>query len=79
MRILISISETNGIVNFLNKLNSYYSEIEIIATSGTKKYLKSHNINSIEVSIILIFLKFWMEELNLCTQKFLVEFYQVKI
>ena len=50
MRILISISDTNGIVNFLNKLNSYYSEIEIIATSGTKKYLKSHNINSVEVS-----------------------------
>ncbi len=50
MRILISISDTKGIVTFLNKLSTFYSEIEIIATSGTNKYLKSHNINSIEIS-----------------------------
>ena len=50
MRILISISDTRGIVTFLNKLSIFYSEIEIIATSGTNKYLKSHNINSIEIS-----------------------------
>ena len=50
MKILISISETKGIVAFLNKLTTFYSNIEIIATSGTNKYLKSHNINSIEIS-----------------------------
>ena len=44
MKILISISETKGIVAFLNKLTTFYSDIEIIATSGTNKYLKSHNI-----------------------------------
>ena len=50
MRILISISDTKDIVAFLNKLANYYSEIEIIATSGTNKYLKRHNINSVEIS-----------------------------
>ena len=50
MKILISISDTKGIVTFLNKLATFYSNIEIIATSGTNKYLKSHNINSVEIS-----------------------------
>ena len=50
MRILISISDTKGIATFLKKLATYISEIEIIATSGTNKYLKSHKINSIEIS-----------------------------
>lgn len=50
MRILISISDKKGIVTFLNKLTTFYSEIEITATSGTNKYLKNHNINSQEIS-----------------------------
>ena len=42
MRVLISISDTKGIVSFLKNLTGFYTEIEIIATSGTYKYLKNN-------------------------------------
>ena len=50
MRVLISISETKGIVSFLKNLMGFYTEIEIIATSGTYKYLKNNDIHSTEIS-----------------------------
>ena len=43
MRVLISISETKGIISFIKNLKDFYSEIEIIATSGTNKYLKNND------------------------------------
>ena len=50
MRVLISISDTKGIVSFLKNLTDFYTEIEIIATSGTYKYLKNNDIHSTEIS-----------------------------
>tara|TARA_B100000941_G_scaffold56062_1_gene36433 strand:- start:3783 stop:5282 length:1500 start_codon:yes stop_codon:yes gene_type:complete len=50
MKILISISNTSGIVSFIKKLTNFYSEIEIIATSGTSKYLKENDVYSLEIS-----------------------------
>ena len=49
MRILVSLSNKDGIVNFLNKLIIHYPELEIISTSGTSKYLKENNFNVVEV------------------------------
>ena len=50
MRVLISISDTKGIVSFLKNLRNFYSDIEIIATSGTNKYLKNNGIYAKEIS-----------------------------
>ena len=50
MRVLISISEKNGIVSFIKDLKNLFTNIEIISTSGTNNYLKNNKINSIEVS-----------------------------
>ena len=49
MRILVSLSDKTGIVDFINKLIIHYPELEIISTSGTSKYLKENNFNIIEV------------------------------
>tara|TARA_B100000902_G_scaffold400014_1_gene474562 strand:- start:7530 stop:9029 length:1500 start_codon:yes stop_codon:yes gene_type:complete len=50
MKILVSVSDKTGLVDFINKLMKHYSDLEIISTSGTANYLKEHNINTIEVS-----------------------------
>tara|TARA_S200000501_G_scaffold235780_1_gene221084 strand:+ start:2292 stop:3791 length:1500 start_codon:yes stop_codon:yes gene_type:complete len=50
MRILVSLSDKTGIVNFIKKLIIRYPELEIISTSGTSKFLKENNINVIEVN-----------------------------
>ena len=36
MRILVSLSDKNGIVDFINKLIIHYPELEIIFTSSMK-------------------------------------------
>jgi len=40
MRILVSLSDKTGVVDFINKLITRYPDLEIISTSGTYKYLK---------------------------------------
>ena len=48
LRILVSISDKEGIVSFINNLKKLYS-LEIIATFGTAKYLKEAGIEVIVV------------------------------
>ncbi len=49
MRILVSLSDKTGIVDFINKLIIRYPDLEIIATSGTSKYLKDNNFNVVNI------------------------------
>ncbi|MFL2677189.1 MAG: bifunctional phosphoribosylaminoimidazolecarboxamide formyltransferase/IMP cyclohydrolase [Dehalococcoidia bacterium] len=49
MRILVSLSDKSGIVNFINKLIIRYPDLEIISTSGTSKYLKENNFNVVDI------------------------------
>ena len=49
MRILVSLSDKTGIVDFINKLIIRYPDIEIISTSGTSKYLKENNFNVTDI------------------------------
>ena len=49
MRILVSLSDKTGIVDFINKLIIRYPDLEIISTSGTSKYLKENNFNVTDI------------------------------
>ncbi len=49
MRILVSLSDKTGVVDFINKLITRHPDLEIISTSGTYKYLKENGFNVVEI------------------------------